>query len=315
MIDLSIIVCSYNRCDHLRALLNSVSELVMPEGLSWEILVVDNNSADATAATVREFCLRDPRHFRYEFESRQGKSFALNTAVEKSHGRILAFTDDDAILPSDWGTTVIQEFAADADLSGLGGRVELYRGGDDSISTRRDMTRRVLSADHFPADNIPIIGCNMAMRRGVFDAIGGFETRLGPGAKAGVGEDLDFLYRAYRAGLKIVYSPNVRVFHDHGRRNQIEIDRVKRGYIVGRGGFYWKHVRCGDLYAAKLAIWEINGVLRRAWHGALTGAGFAKELSVLANLFGGAVAFGWHKRDDSLGRSPNGNAPSPQRTL
>jgi glycosyltransferase involved in cell wall biosynthesis len=302
MIDVTIVVCSYNRCEHLRTLLKSVTELAMPDGLSWEILIVDNGSTDATAAIVKEFSTRDAQHFRYEFEGRQGKSFALNTAVKKARGQILAFTDDDAILHSDWIAKITDEFAADTQLAGLGGRVELYNSDDNSISSRRGMARRILSDDHFPADNIPIIGCNMAMKRRVFDTIGGFETRLGPGAKGGVGEDLDFLYRAYKSRFKIVYSPDVLVFHDHGRRTKIEIDRVKKSYIVGRGGFYWKHIRGGDRYAARLAIWEIRGVLKRAWRAARSGAAISEELSVLGILLMGAMAFGWHRRGDELGR-------------
>jgi GT2 family glycosyltransferase len=258
MIDVSIIICTYNRCEHLSQLLKSVTGLALPADLSWEVVVVDNNSTDATASVAGNFCASDEQHFRYAFEGRQGKSFALNTAIKLARGRILAFTDDDALLPADWIARIADEFRSDPRLAGLGGRVELYRSDDAAVGTRRGTTRFTLDPNHFSADNIPIIGCNMAMKREVIDALGGFETGLGPGAKAGVGEDLDFLYRALRSGYKIVYTPDVHVFHDHGRQTKTAIDRVKRNYIAGRGGFYWKHIRSGDRYVAKLAFWRFT---------------------------------------------------------
>ena len=136
----------------------------------------------------------------------------------------------------------------------------------------------------------------MAMKRDVIDALGGFDTGLGPGAKAGVGEDLDFLYRALRSGFKIVYSPDVHVFHGHGRQAKTVVDRVRKNYIAGRGGFYWKHIRSGDRYVAKLAFWEIHGTLRRAWRAGVDGGSIGEELSVLGSLLKGAVAFAWHRR-------------------
>jgi len=300
MIDVSIIVCSYNRCENLRKLLQSVTALAMPRDLTWEVVVVDNNSTDETANVAKTFCTRDTQHFRYVFEGQQGKSFALNTAVKTARGRIFAFTDDDAILPADWIARIVDEFAADPQLAGLGGRVELYNTEDGAVGSRRGTTRFTLDLKHFPADNIPIIGCNMAMKREVIDALGGFDTGLGPGAKAGVGEDLDFLYRVLRSGFKIVYSPDVHVFHGHGRQTKAAIDRVRKNYIAGRGGFYWKHIRRGDRRVAKLAFWEVHGTLRRAWRAGVEGRTIRDELSVLGSLVKGAIAFAWHRRGNDF---------------
>jgi glycosyltransferase involved in cell wall biosynthesis len=298
--DISVIVCSYNRCEHLRKLLKSLNEQAVPDELGWEILVVDNNSSDDTARTVEEMSGRNEKIFHYIFEGRQGKSFALNAGVKAAHGNILAFTDDDAVLPRDWVRRIAEEFGKDAQLAGLGGRVELLDDGDNAIATRRGKLALTLSVAHFPADHIPIIGCNMAIRREVFDAVGFFDARLGPGAKGGVGEDLDYLYRACKAGFKFAYLPEVVVFHDHGRRTDVEVNRIKKRYIVGRGGFYWKHVRGGDWNVAKLAMWEIHGVLRRALRAGFSGARMLKELSVLRDLMLGAFALAVQRRPDDI---------------
>jgi GT2 family glycosyltransferase len=102
-----------------------------------------------------------------------------------------------------------------------------------------------------------MIGCNMAFSKNVFETVGAFDPLLGKGTSLGSAEDLDLLYRAFKRGLKMVYSPDVVVFHAHGRSNPDSIQRVNDEYAKGRGGFYWKHIVRGDLGIAKRAGREI----------------------------------------------------------
>ena len=53
--DITVVLCTFNRCESLRAALKSVAVSQMPENVSWEVLVVDNNSTDRTRAVVAEF--------------------------------------------------------------------------------------------------------------------------------------------------------------------------------------------------------------------------------------------------------------------
>ncbi|HUJ10143.1 MAG TPA: glycosyltransferase, partial [Verrucomicrobiae bacterium] len=74
--DVAIIICTYNRADNLRRTLEVMCALQVPADLQWEVVVVDNNSTDATRAVCVEVGGRLP--LRYIFEPRQGKSHALN---------------------------------------------------------------------------------------------------------------------------------------------------------------------------------------------------------------------------------------------
>ena len=56
------------------------------------------------------------------FEATQGKSFALNTGIARARGRILAFTDDDAVVDVEWLSAIARAFA-EHDCVGLGGRI------------------------------------------------------------------------------------------------------------------------------------------------------------------------------------------------
>ncbi len=51
--DVSLVICTYNRCQLLRHTLESVTRLRPPGGVNWELLVVDNNSSDDTRSVVQ----------------------------------------------------------------------------------------------------------------------------------------------------------------------------------------------------------------------------------------------------------------------
>jgi glucosyl-dolichyl phosphate glucuronosyltransferase len=100
--NVTVVICTYNRCKSLAKTLKSVAVSELPESVEWEVLVVDNNSKDQTRAVVEEFCQRYPKRFRYLFEPQQGKSQALSASIRAAHGEILAFTDDDVIVEPAW---------------------------------------------------------------------------------------------------------------------------------------------------------------------------------------------------------------------
>lgn len=76
--DLSIIICTYNSSRGLGKTFQSLEEMIVPEGIDWEVLLVDNNSKDETRKVAEEFSRKETINLRYFFEGRQGKSFALN---------------------------------------------------------------------------------------------------------------------------------------------------------------------------------------------------------------------------------------------
>ena len=66
--NITVILCTYNRCQILVKALSSVALSRLPEPVAWEVLVVDNNSRDRTRDVVADFCRRYPGRFRYLFE-------------------------------------------------------------------------------------------------------------------------------------------------------------------------------------------------------------------------------------------------------
>jgi glycosyltransferase involved in cell wall biosynthesis len=256
--DLSIVVSSFNRAGDLTRFLDSLGRMEVPGRQTWEVIVVDNNSTDETRQVVERAATGCEDQVRYLFEPRQGKSFALNTALSRVRGRIVAFTDDDAIVRPDWVRSIIDFFDRHPDAVCVGGKVELFNPADAPTSTRVSETASVIGLRNFSAVYIPIIGCNMAFRTSLLGQIGAFDTDIGPGSKFGVAEDLDYLYRIVRANHLINYEPSISLFHNHGRRTPEDLKRLYHNYFTGRGAFYCKHVLKGDTYMLRLIWWEVR---------------------------------------------------------
>ena len=99
---ITVILCTYNRCESLSMALESVALSSLPASVEWDVLVVDNNSRDLTRPVVEKFCQRFPKRFKYVFEARQGKSFALNRGIREAAGDVLVFIDDDITVEPNW---------------------------------------------------------------------------------------------------------------------------------------------------------------------------------------------------------------------
>ncbi|MGH6609533.1 MAG: glycosyltransferase [Burkholderiaceae bacterium] len=286
-VDISIIVATCNRASGLRDLLEALLRSECPSGLSWDVCVVDNNSRDETAAVVTSFAQRD-RRIRYVFESVQGKSHALNRGVRHAGGKILAFTDDDCIPDPHWIDNIGAAFAADPGLGLLGGRVELFNADDHPTTTRTWHEQRLVSSANDALSLI--IGCNMAVRSDLLRTIGDFDPLMTPGShKDAVFEDTDFIYRAFKRGIRIEYRPNILLHHNHGRRLESDVADVKRKYVRGRGSFYAKHIADGDRTAMKLAYWEVHSTLISLAKNVMTGKSPREDMQMISQLFAGAL--------------------------
>lgn len=229
-VDVSVVLCTYNRCTALAGALESIASSEMPPGVTWEILVVDNNSADQTRQVVRNFCKRYPGRVRYVLEPRQGLSHARNTGIEESRGELLAFTDDDVTVEPAWLRSLLAGFRH-REWAGVGGRI-LPAQKLTPPAWLPHSWKGIICA-HFDVGDNPVeltkppFGANMAFRRSMFVKYGGFRTDLGrnPGDKVG-NEDTEFGRRLMSAGERLQYRPDAVVYHP------IVQERVTRKFIL-----------------------------------------------------------------------------------
>jgi glycosyltransferase involved in cell wall biosynthesis len=103
-LDFTVAIPTYNGAQRLPAVLEQLRSQVDVDGMRWEILVVDNNSKDETAAVVERYKtkLADCCTVRYLFEARQGAAYARKTAVAQAQSDLIGFLDDDNIPAPNW---------------------------------------------------------------------------------------------------------------------------------------------------------------------------------------------------------------------
>lgn len=284
-VKLDVVVATHNRSENLGELLKGLLRCQSPESLDWYVWIIDNNSTDSTRATAKAFCEQNAQRFHYVFEKMQGKSYALNRGIRESSSEIIVFIDDDCIPDPLWLENIAREFSSRPELGILGGRIELFDSRDKPVTIRTWQDRRVLTA---PAAVFYFIaGCNLAIRRNTLDAVGEFDSRLGPASRSDAAEDVDYIYRALRLGTQIEYVPDVLVYHNHGRRTDLEIQSLRRKYLRGRGAFYAKHILKGDAKVLKLAYWEFRSLGLSFFKNLIARKSVAEEMAVLTALLAG----------------------------
>ncbi len=256
---ITVILCTYNRCQSLAKALESAAALKLPDADEWEILVVDNNSTDKTREVVENFCRRYPGRFRYLFEPQQGKSHALNAGISETHADVLAFMDDDVTVDPAW----LQNLTAslpDGHWAGAGGRIlpqKTFR-PPPWVSPSEPHALGPLALFDPGPDAVELavapFGTNMAFRRCVFEKYGGFRTDLGPRPGSEIrSEDSEFACRLLVAGEHLRYERSAIVYHD------VPDSRLQKKYFLN---WWFDKARAdirayGDLARNK---WHLKGV-------------------------------------------------------
>jgi glucosyl-dolichyl phosphate glucuronosyltransferase len=277
MHSVSLIVCTYNRAILLSQLLSSICKLAMLGELSWELIIVDNNSKDNTRQIVQQFQTSLP--VRYFLEEKQGKTFALNRALDAAQGELLLFTDDDTILSPEWASAFIDAAARVSDAGWFGGRVKPDWGAFPPRWYREETAASLSgyfgdydlgtsSCLYSPGNKLPL-GASLAVRREVFNKIGGFRNDLGPRGKLrGVGDETEFLERAVSAGFKGYYAAEACVLHHVGPERLALSGFLNYG--IGKG---LNQYRIGTENGRKGSMVRATSQLLRAIPQALKGRG------------------------------------------
>ena len=251
---ISAIVPTRNRPDHAVLCAGSI---LSNAGEDFELLIVDQSDDGATERALAVYA--GDRRFRYIRSSSRGASAARNVGVEQSTGPIIAFTDDDCRVSTDWLQQVAKIFAADPAADILYGRVTIPKHlQGKGFAADFEPHRREYHGE-FPAVDVQWgIGANMSVRRSLFERIGGFDVLLGPGAPFNAGEEFDLMIRALASGSKVVNAAEVQVEH-RGVREGDEASKLMRGYGVAVGATLAKHVRLRTPDSTGLALdWVIH---------------------------------------------------------
>lgn len=228
---------------------DAIEAILVQTDPNWELLVVYQGDDPALAALVRGYAERDSRVSAIHAEQ-SNLSHARNVGMAAASGDILAFTDDDCEVATDWVATVRAAFDAQPLVGVFGGEVVAEPNRQKwRISTCP--AAHVLDAVYIPGEHdepppgFYMIGANFCVRRETADKVGLFDEVLGAGARFACCEDQDFIFRAEQAGWGLMTSPASVVHHTTGRRYGVkQFVRHQRNYARGRGA-----------WVAKLRLW------------------------------------------------------------
>jgi glycosyltransferase involved in cell wall biosynthesis len=241
-VDLTLLVCTFNRSHDLCELLESAAVQETGGAFTYEVLVVDNNSTDDTRAVVEPFLSRGDGKVRYLFEGRQGKSYALNTGLTAAQGAAVTITDDDFILPRDWAMKIVTALRNNPDHAFVGGRIlPLWQGAVPEWLDREmwspialvDYGERRLTVD--AANSLCLIGCSF--RKADLESVGGYRSDLSVSKNLiGGVEDVEIVQRLVKSGRRGLYLPEIACQH------KVQAHRMTKAYYrrwhSGHGRFY-----------------------------------------------------------------------------
>ena len=202
---ISVIIPTYNDSKDIVKCLNSLKNQTLKWGEDFEVIISDGRSKDGTDEIARKMGAK------VVYEDIGTRGGACNVGAQYASSDIIVFTDADAYFPPDWLEKILKKFEeTGADVVGgddiLGDDAntferlvflfDLYKG---QPKTERDVVNRLR-------------GVNTAYRKNVFDVVGGFDPQL-----ASV-EETEMHWRMYSRGFKLVYDPDIFVYH-HRRRD------------------------------------------------------------------------------------------------
>lgn len=245
----TVAICTRDRTADLAQCLAAVSRLDYPR---LDVLVIDN--APSTGETQQLVATSFPR-VRYVQEPLPGLNNARNRAILEARGEIIAYTDDDVIVDTNWVKALARLFVADEDVTAVTGLVvpyeletasqylfEVYGGfgrGFETIWYRSnplqpgEVTKMHGGTGKFGT------GANMAFRRDFLLSAGGFDPALDVGTATNGGGDLEMFFRVLKSGRTLVYEPSALVRHRHRPTYAKLAEQIRNNGI----GFYAYLVR------------------------------------------------------------------------
>jgi glucosyl-dolichyl phosphate glucuronosyltransferase len=267
-VSVTIIICTRNRAQSLRATLQAMNSVVLPAGISGELLVVDNGSEDDTREVVQAAKVA-AMPVRYVVERMRGLSHARNRGLDESRGRVILFTDDDVRPAPTWAGAMcspIIEGVADA-VQGMIRIPESLR----KPWMQRFHSEMLASTESFTQSHIPYLaGANMAFGRHVLKQVPQFDPELGAGA-IGFAEDGLFSMQLCEARftLRLVESAVVDHHFDASRltsgafRDRAIRDGRSRAYV----SHHWLHESFTSvdarLRSLRVRVWR--HAIRKPW--------------------------------------------------
>jgi glycosyltransferase involved in cell wall biosynthesis len=237
----TVAVCTWNRSALLQQTLMQMTMLRAPVDATWELVLVDNNSTDDTAAVARSFSDRLP--LRYLHESTPGKSHALNLATREAAGEYVLWTDDDVLVDPSWLRAYVDAFRRHPSAGFFGGPIRPWFASPSPDWLHRAFEHvkpayATIDCDppetRVTGEQVPF-GANLAVRLADQRAFP-YDPSLGPRPGSAVrNEEIEMIRRMIARGVEGWWVPEAAVRHYIPRARQSVA--YLRGYYMGWGEY------------------------------------------------------------------------------
>jgi len=263
----TLAICTWNRAALLAQTLERITRMEPPRA-PWEIVVVNNNSTDATEQVLEAFAARLP--LRRVFERAPGVSHARNAAVRHAAGDYVLWTDDDVLVDAGWLTAYERALERWPEAAVFGGPARPRFEGKPppwlsaiAGEVGAAFATRELSAEPFELaddDRIPW-GVNYAVRMREQRQFP-YDPALGRNRAGGaLGEETAVIRAILRAGSPGWWVPDAVVEHWIPKGRQT-IRHLRSYYaLLGRTYYRWDH-RHGAAMLRGRPLWLWRKALR-----------------------------------------------------
>ena len=281
----------------LESLRPEVARLADVQVADVQVVVTDNNSGDDSVARIRQYLQRGWDGLRIELQpllNNGGFAYGNNAAIRPRLDSVdppayVLLLNPDTILRPNALTSLVHFLNEHPDVGIVGSRLEHPDGSAECSAFRfptvageldqalrlgpiSRLLRRYVIAQPIPTSNAAtdwVAGASMLIRRDVFDAIGLLDERYFM-----YFEEVDFCWRAHRAGWTCWYVPASRVVHLVGQSSGVTDTKSprrrrpdywfesRRRYLVRNLGT-WRSVGCDLVRLVGLALWQLRCVIER----------------------------------------------------
>jgi len=198
---ISIIVPVYN---NPKDLLECLSALIASSCAGSEIIVVDDASTDDTPSVAVRTGVQV-----FRLMKNSGPAAARNYGARRAQGDILFFVDVDIVVAPGAVRRVAQVFEDNPGLAAVFGSYDARPRAEGVVSQYRNLLHHFVHQNGNPEASTFWAGCG-AIRRSVFEEIGGFDERRFPRPSI---EDIELGYRLRQAGHRILLDKGLQGTH------------------------------------------------------------------------------------------------------
>ncbi len=246
----SIIVTTYNQLPYTKMCLESIAAFV-PAG--YELVVVDNASADGTREYLKGLAAADPG-MKVIFNRRnRGFPAAANQGLRAASKDVLVLLNNDMVVSRNWMENLLN-CLAEAGAGMVGPMCNFISGAQRIPTTYKDMGEMHAFAEAFNRPDpskwrraTRLGGGSLAISRKLVEAVGYFDERFTPGNY----EDDDYSLRAVAAGFKLFIAGDTFVHHFGNTTLRRDGDKAYENLLERNGRLLtakWHTDDCGVAY-------------------------------------------------------------------